>query len=361
MLSTITVHLLNLRTLLKCTSCNQIRATHMDITTATSTRLTGLDIEQRIIQSIESGVFTRGMQLPSVREMADELGVNKNTVVRIYRSLHRQGYLNVVQGSGTYVRDESMSQSDPESLPHIERAAAYARTNGAQENVTWQNQIVDALRLARAQGIEQETAKHAALDALHQVYENNQRSLIFVECNQYDIDSLSNILAKAIGQPLQGICINDFLANPEEYVAKSDLIITTFYHLNEIEPLVNALDNNKFVAVHAMPTQDALLEIARLQVPVLGVVADQPRALDNVIHIVKTYQHTATIMSSSLEDGVRLQNLLDKADAIAVTQSRYPGLMKHNPQIPVVPLSLTISQESINHLQEHLALLSQAN
>ena len=318
----------------------------MDITRPAPARVTGSDIAQKIVQSIENGDLTRGMRLPSVREMADELGVNKNTIVRIYRSLHRQGYLNVIPGSGTYVRDNE------------ETVTRDASRNG---NIPWQTQIVEALRLARASGIEQQMAKRATFNALHQVYENDPRSLIFIECNQYDIDSLSNILANAVGQPLQGIHINDFLADPESFIAKSDLIVTTFFHLNEIEPLVNAVDSSKFVAVHAMPTQDALLEIARLQVPVLGIVADQPRALDNVTHIVKTYQQTATIMTSSLEDSVRLQNLLDKADAIAVTQSRYPGLMTHNPKIPVVPLSLTISQESIQHLQEQLALLPQPN
>lgn len=324
----------------------------MDITRPTPTRVTGSDIAQKIVQSIENGDLTRGMRLPSVREMADELGVNKNTIVRIYRSLHRQGYLNVIPGSGTYVRD------DGATAQHGTVAGAVTSRKG---NVPWQAQIVEALRLARASGIEQQMAKRATFNALHQVYENDPRSLIFIECNQYDIDSLSNILANAVGQPLRGIHINDFLANPELYIAKSDLIVTTFFHLNEIEPLVNAVDSSKFVAVHAMPTQDVLLEIARLQVPVLGIVADQPRALDNVTHIVKTYQQTATIMTSSLEDSVRLQNLLDKADAIAVTQSRYPGLMTHNPKIPVVPLSLTISQESIQHLQEQLALLPQPN
>jgi DNA-binding transcriptional regulator YhcF (GntR family) len=309
----------------------------MELVTSAPIRLKGSDIEQNIIQQIEGGHYPSGMQLPSVREMADEFGVNKNTIVRIYQSLERRGYLQVRRGSGTYVR----------SLETENRAGAAI--------ASWQEQLAIALRMARTAGVDQEQVRHIVLENIHQVYGSTRQRMLFVECNQYDIDSLSSIIAKGVELPLQGVLITDFLAEPEKYIANFDFIITTFFHLNEIEPVVNAVDSHKLVAVHAMPTQDALLELARLQVPVLGVVADLPRAMDMMMHIVQTYQRTATLMSSSLEDSVRLQNLLDKADAIVVTQSRYPGLMAHHPQIPVVPISLTITQESIHHVQQHLA------
>lgn len=312
-----------------------------------SSRLIGLEIEQKIIQSIKDKTYVDGMQLPSVREMAEELGVNKNTIVRVYQSLHRQGYVQVVQGSGTYVRTESRTEShaaDAQQLPP-----------------SWQRQLGDALRHAHSEGISQERVERTTTGMIQRIFGGAEWNVLFIECNQYDIDSLGAILANETGQPLQGVLLNDFIENPELYIAKSNLIVTTIFHMSEIEPLVKAVDGSKLVAVNAMPTQKALLDIARLQVPVIGVVADLPRALDNVIHTVKTYQHAATIMSSSLEDKARLHNLLDKADAIVVTPSRYPGLMQHNPQIPVVPISLTISQESITYLQEQLSLLAEPN
>lgn len=317
----------------------------MELVTSAPIRLRGSDIKQNIIQRIESGLYPSGMQLPSVREMADEFGVNKNTIVRVYHNLDQQGYVQVRQGSGTYVQLKSV---------------ANGQLRDDHTDTVWQAQLTKALRAARTIGVDQESVKRVALDSIHQVYGNPKQRILFVECNQYDINSLSSILADAIEQPLQGVLINDFLADPGTYISDYDLLITTFFHLNEIEPLINAIDSRKLVAVHAMPTQDALLELARLQAPVLGLVADLPRAMDMLTHIVQTYQRSAALMPSSLEDSVRLQNLLDKADAIVVTQSRYPGLMAHHPQIPVVPISLTISQESITHLQQHLAMLPHA-
>lgn len=300
------------------------------------------------MRRIEQGDLVRGMQLPSVRELAEELGVNKNTIVRVYRSLQQQGYLKVVQGSGTYVR------GTPDGT------AIDTAIDTAAPDTSWFAHLLMALQLAQRAGVEQDVVRQGVSDAIQQVYGQDKRRLLFIECNQYDIDTLSGTLTQAIGLSLHGVMLTDFLANPENYIAAYDFIVTTFFHLNEIQPFVRDLDRQRFVAVHAMPTQSALLEIARLQVPVLGVVADQPRALDNVIHIVKTYQPTAMIMSSSLEDSVRLQNLLDKADAIVVTPSRYAGLMKYDPQIPVVPMTLTISQESIEHLQQHLDYIPHA-
>lgn len=302
-------------------------------------RLIGLEIEQNIIQSIKDGTYADGMQLPSVREMAEERGVNKNTIVRVYQSLHRQGYVQVVQGSGTYVRIEP-------------------RTVDAQ-TIDWQRQVSTALQCAYGAGVSQESVERVTNGIIQRIFGGTEWRVLFIECNQYDIDSLGTILANETGQPLQGVLLHDFIEHSERYIAESDLLVTTIFHMSEIEPLIKAVDGNKLVAVNAMPTQKALLDIARLQAPVIGVVADLPRALDNVIHTVQTYQHAATIMSSSLEDKTRLQNLLDKADAIVVTPSRYPGLMQHNPQIPVVPISLTISQESITYLQEQLSLLAE--
>lgn len=41
--------------------------------------------------------------LPSVRQLAQDLGVNLNTVARAYRELAREGILNVRQGRGASV------------------------------------------------------------------------------------------------------------------------------------------------------------------------------------------------------------------------------------------------------------------
>ena len=53
--------------------------------------------------SILSGELKSGMKLPSTRTLKEELNVSRNTVFNAYRQLMVEGYIESVQGSGTYV------------------------------------------------------------------------------------------------------------------------------------------------------------------------------------------------------------------------------------------------------------------
>jgi len=50
-----------------------------------------------------SGKLAPGERLPSVRELARELAVNQNTVLRVYERLVSEGLLEMRHGQGTFV------------------------------------------------------------------------------------------------------------------------------------------------------------------------------------------------------------------------------------------------------------------
>lgn len=54
---------------------------------------------------ISSGKYERGERLPSVRELSVRLGVNYNTINKVYQDLERDGYIFTKRGRGTYVSD----------------------------------------------------------------------------------------------------------------------------------------------------------------------------------------------------------------------------------------------------------------
>jgi GntR family transcriptional regulator len=60
-------------------------------------------IQDQIRYGIASGKLRPGEQLPTVRGLAVDLGVNPNTVIRAYTELERQGVLTTEQGSGTFI------------------------------------------------------------------------------------------------------------------------------------------------------------------------------------------------------------------------------------------------------------------
>ena len=60
-------------------------------------------IEAQISTLCASGKLRTNQQLPSVRELARELSVNQNTVLRVYERLVSAGLLEMRHGQGTFV------------------------------------------------------------------------------------------------------------------------------------------------------------------------------------------------------------------------------------------------------------------
>jgi GntR family transcriptional regulator len=69
----------------------------------------GMPITRQIADQIRSqcasGVLAPGDLMPSVRQLARELAVNQNTILRVYERLTSEGLLDRRQGDGTYVAD----------------------------------------------------------------------------------------------------------------------------------------------------------------------------------------------------------------------------------------------------------------
>src|SRR5262252_7855189 len=62
-----------------------------------------LQLIEQIKHAIETGALRAGDQLPSVRQMAEELMINPNTVVRAYRELEHEGVIELKHGSGAFI------------------------------------------------------------------------------------------------------------------------------------------------------------------------------------------------------------------------------------------------------------------
>jgi GntR family transcriptional regulator len=56
---------------------------------------------------IARGELREGMTLPSVRQVAGDLGVNLNTVAVAYRELQDEGFVTVRHGAGTVISSRS--------------------------------------------------------------------------------------------------------------------------------------------------------------------------------------------------------------------------------------------------------------
>ena len=60
-------------------------------------------IIEQLKYAISRGNLSPGDRLPTVRQLAVDLAINPNTVVRAYRQLEIEGVIETHQGSGTFV------------------------------------------------------------------------------------------------------------------------------------------------------------------------------------------------------------------------------------------------------------------
>jgi GntR family transcriptional regulator len=79
-------------------------------------------------EAVARGELAPGAQLPSVREMAQDLAVNPNTVVRAYELLTRDGVVVRRQGAGCFITGRPSALSGKERRRQMEELLAKAVT-----------------------------------------------------------------------------------------------------------------------------------------------------------------------------------------------------------------------------------------
>src|SRR4051794_13900716 len=71
-------------------------------------------IIDQVLGGIAAGTLAAGHQLPTVRQVAVDLSINPNTVVRVYRELEIRGVLETQQGTGTFISRQKVKRDQVE-------------------------------------------------------------------------------------------------------------------------------------------------------------------------------------------------------------------------------------------------------
>src|SRR5216684_2841480 len=71
-------------------------------------------IIDQVMGGIAAGTLVAGDQLPTVRQVAVDLAINPNTVVRAYRELEIRGALETQQGTGTFISHQKVQRNEVE-------------------------------------------------------------------------------------------------------------------------------------------------------------------------------------------------------------------------------------------------------
>lgn len=114
----------------------------------------GVPVYRQIIDQVRGGVASGslvvGDQLPTVRQLAVDLSINPNTVVRAYRELELGGLLETHQGTGTFISAQRFRNGEEERARQLNQIAAdcIARAGAAGFTV---EEVIDQLRTSLSQ------------------------------------------------------------------------------------------------------------------------------------------------------------------------------------------------------------------
>lgn len=105
-------------------------------------------IKEQIIKSIARGDLKVNESLPSVRNMAEEIGVNLHTVNKSYNLLKDEGYINIDRRKGAVVNSLPLPKKDEntekiKSMLELLTAESYLLGMTREEFINYSNEFFD--------------------------------------------------------------------------------------------------------------------------------------------------------------------------------------------------------------------------
>jgi GntR family transcriptional regulator len=102
-------------------------------------------IMDQVLGGIASARLANGDQLPTVRQLAVDLSINPNTVIRAYRELEIRGFLDTHQGSGTFISAQKVQQDDEERRRKLDGIVSESIARAGADGFTAQ-QVLERLK-----------------------------------------------------------------------------------------------------------------------------------------------------------------------------------------------------------------------
>lgn len=266
------------------------------------------------------------------------LKVHRNTVTHAYKELSAEGLLEIVVGSGTFVK-EGLALKPKKALDRV-----------------FDKAIIEARRIGF---ITEEIAEHF-MDRLSALTADvSKKSIVVVDCNDEVVQYLCDLLSKTFGVRAQGILIQEIEADRSSargLLNDKDLIVCGFNHLEELKRAVPRLDA-EVVAV-----------LLQVDVRVINTLAQLPKGT-KVGFVCANQRSTETLYNSAYfagakalrrilagyDDSKKLEKVIRGCDVIFATNFVYDRVAKlATPGQQLVNVRITVDASSMDLVKEKL-------
>jgi DNA-binding transcriptional regulator YhcF (GntR family) len=294
------------------------------------------DVEKAILLRIVSGVYELGQQLPSCEQLAAEVGANKNTVSKAYRSLAERGYLRTRAGSGTFV----------------ERRPGRADSDRAISEIA--NLLALVVQEAKMAGLQRQQFRSLIDDTIERFYDPIRPRVGFIDCNPLDATTLSRDLQVALSHPVEPLLIDEVVARPAQYMSSFHILSMNLTHLAAVEQVLRDAvpDGGAEIIGLLVPTDPgSLTQVARLRPGTrLGIVCDLGATLEALGGLVRGYNPGIRVTTCLSAQEAELRTLLDDVDVLLITPSASARVRSFEPSTPIIEVSFKPDDRSIQQL-----------
>lgn len=115
----------------------------------------GVPVYRQIIDQVRAGIasgaLSAGDQLPTVRQLAVDLAINPNTVLRAYRELELGGLLETQQGTGTFITQHKPRRDDVERQRQLNQLVGEFLARAGQAGFTAEDLLKELRELVQEQ------------------------------------------------------------------------------------------------------------------------------------------------------------------------------------------------------------------
>jgi GntR family transcriptional regulator len=284
-----------------------------------------------VADQIAIGQYPAGAYLPSVRELAKELGINRNTVSRVYQELRRDGVLESIHGLGVRVTGPARDLGNPDDglaarIESFVRDAHRARVS--KESL-----------LARVAGIAGDT------------YDSLSARIALVGCTRADTEDIARELSQHLSLEIEPIVLADLVDDPVTFAQRYDVASTTLFHLQEVREALAGLPP-VIVGMKHVVSHGSILPIARLKPGTrIGLVCENPRTLALVQGIIQLYVRD-NVRGTTRAQLDEIRRMAAEVDVIVDHSLTHEFVRAVAPDVPTMTVKFHIEPRSIEFLRD---------
>jgi DNA-binding transcriptional regulator YhcF (GntR family) len=274
-------------------------------------------IQGQIEYGVSNGDFPAGSRLPSVRELALELGVSPVTVSQVYKSLQAKGLIATVQGTGTFVRALTAEEAVRPGRSRVDELLRQALVAAEREGVS---------RTESLERFQHLVAQSRHVDPLRAVFVG-----VYADVTRAYAADLRRHLRPADSLSATTFDELDVAASARAAIEAADLVLTFAHRVSDLRRYVPP--SVEVATVNLIPSERTRVALAEIDpLAQLVIISTVPEFLPTFRRAVARFASHVESVRAALHGTPEARVALERADVVVYgtgSETVLDGLPSH--------------------------------